>query len=61
MKKNKKCPVCRGHGTVKVVKPVAHFLTWHLGKDQEELCYFCNLQEINEELEQREEKNPTLH
>ena len=41
------CPVCKGSGKVKVIKPVAHIFSWHLGKDRDEPCYFCEVQELN--------------
>ena len=54
MIKNKMCPVCRGKGKVKIVKPVAHIFSWHLGKDEEEPCHFCSLQELNVDNERNE-------
>ena len=47
-KKNKDCPVCHGKGKVKVIKPIAHFGSWHLGKETyDDPCYFCNLNEYD--------------
>ena len=51
-KKNKDCPVCHGKGKVKVIKPVAHIFSWHLGKDRDEPCYFCEVQELNADNEE---------
>ena len=51
-KKNKDCPVCHGKGKVKVIKPVAHIFSWHLGKETyEDPCFFCNLEEFNKDAE----------
>ena len=47
MEKNNMCPVCRGKGKIKIIKPIAHIFSWHLGKDEEEPCQFCSLQELN--------------
>ena len=46
------CPVCKGSGKVKVIKPVAHIFHWHLGKDRDEPCYFCEVQELNTDNEE---------
>ena len=47
-KKNKDCPVCYGKGKVKVIKPIAHIFSWHLGRETyEDPCFFCNLEEFN--------------
>ena len=54
MIKNKMCPVCRGKGKVKIIKPVAHIFGWHLGKDEEEPCQFCSLQELNADNEKNQ-------
>ena len=51
-KKNKDCPVCRGKGKVKVIKPVAHIFNWHLGKETyEDPCFFCNEEEFGKDTE----------
>ena len=46
------CPICKGSGKVKVIKPVAHIFSWHLGKDRDEPCYFCEVQELNADNEE---------
>ena len=51
IKKNKyiKCPVCHGTNKVKVIKPIAHIFSWHLGKETyEEPCFLCNKKKKNQ-------------
>ena len=49
-KKNKDCPVCHGKGKVKVIKPIAHIFSWHLGRETyEDPCFFCNLDEFKKD------------
>ena len=52
MTKNKMCPICKSSGKVKVIKPVAHIFSWHLGKDCDEPCNFCEVQELNTDNEE---------
>ena len=52
MTKNKMCPICKGSRKVKVIKPVAHIFSWHLGKDRDEPCNFCEIQELHADNEE---------
>jgi len=48
--KNPDCPVCHGKGKVKVIKPIAHIFSWHLGRETyEDPCFFCNLDEFEKD------------
>ena len=42
-KSNQVCPICLGKEKVKVIKPLAHFGRWHIGKETyDNSCFFCN-------------------
>lgn len=47
-KKNKSnCIYCNGTGKQQIIKNVLHIGKYHIGKEVDELCYFCQINFID--------------